>query len=143
ACTLLTTPLRADEAVRPDGHRVRGTLSLDKSGKLTFTPARGKPLPTKDIAAVLLDKSSPRPFRVGGAHALRLRDGQRLSGRLVGLEKGSVTLRTAWAGEVAAPRAAVASVTHLPGWRTLVTDDLDTLSKAWAVRGKPAVGKRG
>src|SRR5262249_46173463 len=51
----------------------------------------------------------------------------------------SLGLRTAWAEKVELPRAAVAAITHLPGWRTLVEEDFSDGIKAWAATGAPRV----
>jgi hypothetical protein len=58
---------------------------------------------------------------------------------LLGLNKEALSLRTAWAEKVELPCAAVAAVTHLPGWRTLVDDDFGDGTKAWAAAGSPRV----
>jgi hypothetical protein len=132
--------LTADEVVRADGRRLTGRLTLDAKGRPRFTPAgRTTPLSPTDIAAVRFDDGPPAPFRVGAGHRVRLQDGQLLTGQLLSLNKESLRLRTAWAEQVELPRAAVAAVTHLPGWRTLVQDDFAEGLKAWVVTGAPRV----
>jgi hypothetical protein len=140
ACLAVASPLAADEALLKDGRRVPGELTLGDNGRLRFTPAgRVAPLPPADLAAVRFADAAPPPFRAASGFRVRLQDGQMLTGQLVGLNKEALRLRTAWAGEVELPRAAVAALTHLPGWRTLVEDDFADGLKAWTSAGKPEV----
>jgi hypothetical protein len=136
----LAPPLRADEALRTDGRRVQGKLTLDDQGRPRFTPAgRNTPLPPTDVAAVRFADAAPPPFRAGAGHRVRLQDSQVLTGQLLGLNQDALSLRTAWADKVELPRAAVAAVTHLLGWRTLFEDDFSDGVKAWTATGAPRV----
>src|SRR5262249_44234524 len=76
---------------------------------------------------------------VGAGYRVTLLDGQMLTGQLLGLSKEALRLRTAWAEKVELPRAAVASLTQLPGWRTLADDDFADGLKAWTVTDKPTL----
>jgi hypothetical protein len=72
-----------------------------------------------------------------------LRDGQQLTGELLGLDGDRLGLRTAWAGKLTLPRAALASLAPLPGWRSLLEEDFAAGLKAWSVAGKPESGPDG
>jgi hypothetical protein len=119
---LVTSLPAAEQAWRTDGRHVRGTLTLDK-GRLRFTPAEGEAIPLADIARIRFADQTPPPFRAGGGRRVVLRDGQRITGQLLRLDKDTLTLRTAWAAKIALPRAAVASIDPLPGWRIVAEDD--------------------
>ncbi len=54
---------------------------------------------------------------------MHLRDGELITGPFLGLDKNTLTLRAAWAARVELPRAAVASIDPLPGWRTVTEED--------------------
>lgn len=62
-------------------------------------------------------------FRAGGGRRAQLWDGERISGQILDLNKDVLRLRTAWAARLELPRAAVASIDSLPGWRTMVDED--------------------
>jgi hypothetical protein len=122
-CIGLIAPSRAaEEAWRIDGRHLRGTLTLDR-GELHFKPSEGAETPLAKFTRVRFAEKTPPPFRVGGGRRVRLRDGQIITGQLLGLDKDTLTLRTAWAARLALPRAAVASIDPLPGWRTMAEED--------------------
>jgi hypothetical protein len=129
ACLLLVflTAASADEIGRR-GEAVRGTLSM-KAGTLEFRGEDGKLRASgAELGRVSL-AAAGKTFPDGPAHVATLSDVERLTGVFLGMEKGAVALRTAWAGRVAVPRDGLVSLTHLPGWRTLVREDF---------AGKPA-----
>src|SRR5262249_14971362 len=127
----------------PDGRRVAGSLALD-AGRLTFTPAdRGAALPIEKVDFVQFRGPSPAPFRAGFVRRAVLRDGERFTGELLGLDGDKLSLRTAWGGKLTLPRAALASLTPLPGWRPLLEDDFAAGLKAWATAGEPQSGAEG
>jgi hypothetical protein len=129
----------AEEAYRTDGRRVTGSLTLGEDGALRFAPAvQGTALSHADIARVLFPMGHPPAFRAGGGHRVHLHDGQHLTGELLALKDDTLTLRTAWTERLNIPRAFIAGITSLPGWRTVFEDDLSKGSKEWAVSGKPA-----
>jgi hypothetical protein len=137
ACSLAAALLRADEAVRPDGRLVPGELSLEKTGKLHFTPAaRGEALAAADLAEIRLGGQVP-PFRAAPGKVLHLSGGEHLTGVFLGMEKDHLLLRTAWAERLSVPPGAAASLTHLPGWRPVFHDDLSGKLAGWAVKGTP------
>jgi hypothetical protein len=130
---LLAAGLPAAEVLRhEDGRRESGALSL-AGGRLHFTPAGGVAAP---LSGGLVDfaPATPAPLRVGAAHRVLLRGGQRLTGQLLGLDAETLRLRTAWAEQADVPRAAVVAVTHPAGLRTVWADDF----AAWAAEGMPA-----
>src|SRR5262249_49502764 len=131
---LLLPAGQADTAVLATGQRVSGTASV-RRGKLAFTPrqARDK-FDFADLVAIDLGGSAGF-FRAGPAHRLTLAGGQRLSGVFLGMEKDRLLLRTAWASRLAVPRSALVSLTHLPGWRTLLAGDF--AAEGWKLAGKP------
>ncbi len=148
ASVLALSPLAAlapaaEEARLPDGRRLAGSLTL-QAGRLSFTPASGgAALPIADGASVQFNAPRAAPFRAGFARRVTLRDGERFTGELLGLNGEGLSLRTAWAGKLTLPRAAVASLTWLPGWRPLLEDDFAGGLKAWSVAGKLEVGPEG
>lgn len=127
----LIAPLSAtEEAWRDDGQHFRGRLLLDR-GELHFKPSQGEGAPVARFTRVRFAASTPTPFRVGGGHRVRLRDDQIVTGQLLGIDKETVTLRTAWAERIAVPRGAVASVESLPGWRLVALEDFPADAKEW------------
>ncbi|HEY7424749.1 MAG TPA: hypothetical protein VH682_11015 [Gemmataceae bacterium] len=100
---------------------MRGTLTLDK-GELHFKPSEGEETPLAKFTRIRFADKTPPPFRAGGGRRVRLRDGQLITGQVLGLDKEMLTLRTAWAARVELPRAAVASIDPLPGWRTVAEE---------------------
>ena len=139
---LAASTVAAEEARLPDGRRVAVSLTL-RAGRLSFTPAGGgAAVPIADVAAVQFNGPPPAPFRTGFARRALLRDGERFTGELLGLNGEGLSLRTAWAGKLTLPRAALASLTPLPGWRPLLEDDFTAGLKAWSVAEKPEAGPR-
>jgi hypothetical protein len=140
-CAALLTALAVgadEEAVRPDGRRTVGALAVDTGGRLRFTPkGADAPLSPDAISSVHFPDAPPPADRPCYGVLVTLHDGQHVAGRLLALDDKTLSLRPAWADKIELPRAAVASVTPLPGWRTLVVDDLREGGKAWAVAGKP------
>ncbi|HZU38310.1 MAG TPA: hypothetical protein VFA18_20465, partial [Gemmataceae bacterium] len=140
-CLTLASSLRADEALRTDGQRVPGKLTLDVQHRPRFLPAdRTASLPPTDLTAIRFpDAGPPSPFRTGAGHRVRLQDGQVLTGQLLHLNKEALSLRTAWSEKIELPRSAVAALTQLPGWHTLIEDDFSAGVAAWTVTGTPRV----
>jgi hypothetical protein len=123
AMVCLLPPLRASEqAWCRDGRHLRGTLALDK-GRLHFRPTEGEAVPLADLSRIRFAERTPSPFRAGGGRRVRLRDGQRITGQILGVDANKLTMRTAWAARVELPREAVASIDPLPGWRTVAEED--------------------
>lgn len=131
---------RPDEATLRDGRRLPGKLTLDGKG-WQFLPA-GKlgPVPAADLAHVRLDTTTLAPLRAGPVQRVVLRDGGSLTGALLDLDARAATLRTAWADRVTLPRAAVAAVTHPPGWVAAFLEDFENDLKRWKSEGAPRLG---
>lgn len=127
----------AEEAWRSDGRRLHGNLTLD-GGQLRFQPTQGVALGPADLTRIRFAEGTSRPFRVGDGRRVRLWDGEQLTGRILELNKETLHLRTAWADRLELPRAAVASIDPLPGWRTILDDDFGSDSRAVKTTGEPA-----
>ena len=135
----LTAPLdAAEEAWRADGRHLRGALLLDQ-GRLRFTPTEGEAVPLADLTRIRFAGGTPVPFRAGGGRRVLLRDGERITGQILGLDDKTVTMRTAWAARIELPRAAVAAVDPLPGWRIVADDEFHDGLKAFTITGEPAL----
>jgi hypothetical protein len=133
ALLFLLAPLwSAEEAWRGDGRRVRGNLTLDGE-QLRFHPTEGAAIASADLKRIRFEGKSPAPFRIGAGRRVRLWDGEQITGQIIDLDKAKLCLRTAWSERVEIPRAAVAAIESLPGWRTLMHDDW----KVFALRGEP------
>jgi hypothetical protein len=127
-----------EEAVRPDGRRTAGALALDAKGRLRFTPnGADAPLPPDEVASVRFPAAPVAGNRPCYGVRVALHDGQHVAGQLLALDDKTLSLRPAWAEKVELPRAAVAAVTQLPGWRTVAADDFRDGGKAWTIAGKP------
>jgi hypothetical protein len=127
-----------EEAVRPDGRRTAGALTLDTKGRLRFMPkGADAPLPPEEVASVRFPAAPIPVNRPGYGVRVTLHDGQHVAGQLLALDDKTLSLRPAWAEKVELPRAAVAAVTQLPGWRTVAAEDFRDGAKAWTVAGKP------
>jgi hypothetical protein len=132
----------AEEAYGPDGKPVSGALAVDAKGRLRFTPTgRTEALPSAAISHVRFSTAEPTPLRSASLFQFVLYDGQRLTGKLLALDEKNLTLRTAWSEKLNLPRSALASVAHLPGWRTVFEDDFADGAKAWKRTGEPAFGE--
>lgn len=119
----LAAPLaNAEEAWRPDGRHLPGRLTLDR-GELHFKPSIGEEAPLARFTRIRFADAPPAPFRAGGGRRVRLRDGEAITGQILGLDGDKLVLRTAWAERIELPRAAVMAIDSLPGWRTMAEKD--------------------
>ncbi|HWG43702.1 MAG TPA: hypothetical protein VN688_13020, partial [Gemmataceae bacterium] len=141
-CWLVASLPATEQALRTDGRRIGGTVTLDK-GRLHFTPTAGAAIPLADLARIRFAGKTPPPFRAGGGRRVVLRDGQRITGQFLGLDKDTLILRTAWSARVEVPRAAVASIEPLPGWRTVAEDDFRHGLRAFKTTGEPSLTEAG
>ncbi len=132
----------AEQAWRMDGRHVRGILTLDK-GRLHFRSTEGEAIPLADLARIRFADKTPPRFRAGGGRRVRLRDGQIITGQLLGLSRDTLTLRTAWAAHIELPRTAVTSLDPLPGWRIVAEDDFRNGLSAFTATGEPALTQAG
>jgi hypothetical protein len=142
AASLLSAQLRADEAVLPDGRRLAGELVLGRDGRLRFQPAReAEALPITRVEQVRFPAVTVPP-RFPLMHQVVLRDWQRLTGELLGLDGQAVRLQTDWAGPATFPRSAVAAVVQTPGFVTAFVDDFENDLRAWTLTGQPVRDER-
>jgi hypothetical protein len=134
----LVSPLpSAEQAWRGNGQRVGGALTLN-DGRLHFRAKNGEEVPLADVIRIRFVETTATPFRVGGGRRLRLHGGEHITGQFLGLNKDTVSLRTAWAAKVELPRTAVESIDPLPGWRTFAEEDFGTESTLFQMTGGPA-----
>jgi hypothetical protein len=130
--------LRAEEAVLPDGHSLRGKLKLE-DGRFQFVTSARKTTSLEEIDHVRFPAAKVASLRAARLSRLTLTDGQRLTGELLGLDDKAVRFRPAWAPILTIPRPAVASITQLPGFQTFFDEDFEGDLKAWKVTGKAAL----
>ncbi len=141
ASVLCALALHADEAVRSDGRTAQGTLRLEKTGKLLFTPATAlKAIAPEELSEVRFDTEGPL-FRGAPSHLLHLPNDQQITGVFLGLQENQLLLRTAWAERLSVPRSAAIALTHLPGWQPVIVEDFRGKLSAWTVRGAPATAE--
>jgi hypothetical protein len=139
AVALASAP--ADEAVLDGGERVKGELSLTKTGQVLFAPQqRGR---TINGAIEYRLGGRPAPFRAGPGMLLRLPGDQEVTGLFLGLQRDRLVFRTAWAERIEVPLRAVVSLTHLPGWRPVFRHDLSAKLTGWTVQGTPGTDESG
>jgi hypothetical protein len=136
---LLALAVGDEEAIRPDGRHVSGTLTLDAKGRLCFTPKGAAALPPDALTLLRFPMAAPPVNRPSVGVRVVLPNGQHICGQLLSFDGKTLSLRPAWADRIELPRAAVAAVTQLPGWRTVVEDDFHDGGKAWTIAGNPAI----
>ncbi len=141
AVALFAGTLHADEATLSDGRRLKGTLGFAED-RLHFTPSDGPAVPFSAIDNIRFSPVTVAPFLGGAVHQIRLRDGQRVTGELLGLDADKLTIRTAWGGRRTVPRSAVRGVTNLPDELILVDEDFENGLKNWKLTGAPAVSEK-
>jgi hypothetical protein len=135
---LAAAMVRADEAVRRDGRTALGTLTLEKTGKLHFTPATGQQALSPDQLTEIRFPSGPGPvFRGAPVKVLKLHGDQHLTGVFLGLEKDRFLFRTAWTERLTVSRTAAVGLTHLPGFQPVIVEDFRHTLSDWIVRGDP------
>lgn len=138
----MTAGLRAADAVLSDGQQLSGSIRFTSAGRLEFV-AGPRILPIERVRRVRFPAVSVVPLRAGPVHRVVLRDGQRLTGELLGVDAKTVRLRTAWAAHpLQAPRGAVLSLGHPPGQLPLFDDDFEGDLKSWKLIGAPAVNDK-
>lgn len=137
----LPLALLADDATLPDGRRLTGTLCWQENrprfaaGDRTFV--------LTELQQIRCQTPETPPLRAGVVHRVVLRDGQRLTGQLLGLDADAVKIQTVWAEKpLTLPRAWVAEISHLPGFVTFFDDDFEDGLKAWKLTGNPSVSDK-
>jgi hypothetical protein len=134
---LLAAALAAhgDEAVRSDGTRLTGRLTLAETGRFRFRAGvSDEPLAGLDL--VRFTPKVPAAPPVPLWHQVRLGHDQVLLAEIHKLDEKGLHVRPAWADTLVIPRTAVERVTHLPGWRPVLVDSFDSLA-GWAKAGEP------
>lgn len=91
------------------------------------------------LLALRAGEGAPTPFRVGGGRRVRLWDGERITGQILDMNKDTLRLRTAWATRLELPRAAVAAIEPLPGWRTVFDGEPAASAAGLRTTGDPAL----
>ena len=149
AGSLSAAKAKDEVATLPDGRRLTGSLALDESSRLRFTPAGKAALSLDAIQHVRFPGAAVPPLRVAAAHRVLLPNDQSLTGELLGLDEKTLRLRSDWSGPLSLPRPAVVAVTHLPGLVTFFVEDFEAEPKSWKLTGAPGFsgqhtsGKRG
>src|SRR5688572_16605829 len=83
---LAPAPGRTDEATLRDGRRLRGDLTC-AGGRWHFLPAgKREPVPAAELLRARLEGPPLPPLRAGAVQRVTLRDGQALTGVLLGLD---------------------------------------------------------
>jgi hypothetical protein len=125
-----------DEAVRGDGSRVAGRLTLVGTGRFAFTSADR----SESVASLDRVRLAPKPPPDPPAalwHQVHLGRGEIVLGEVRRLDDEHLHLRTAWADSLAIPRAVVERITFTPGWRPVFFDSFDTGLASWTTSGSP------
>lgn len=133
---------RADEALMPDGSRVKGVLELDARGRLRLAVPGRPALSLDQVQQVRLTETELPAWRAATVHRIVLPSGQHLTAELIELNDKELHLRTAWAQRLSVPRSAVVAVVHPPGRVTLHDDDFEDGLKAWKLTGAPKLSDR-
>lgn len=130
--------LLADDGILPDGKRLNGALRF-RDGRLHFLSGKQE-LRLDQLHQVRFSSAESPPARAAALHCVTLRDGQHLTGELLGLDADSVRLAPAWSDRpLTVPRARVQSIAHIPGLATQVVEDFETEPKGWKLTGAPSV----
>jgi hypothetical protein len=126
----------ADEAFLPDGRQLTGKLATDQDGHLRFVALPvGSPLPLEQVEYIRFADCEVPYFRVAAPFRATLRNGDFLSGELLGLDADKLLFRTAWAERLTIPRKTLASLTQALGCITLFHEDFETNLKDWKLEG--------
>jgi hypothetical protein len=135
---LLTAALAAhgDEALRTDGTRLTGQLTLSETGRFLFrTGDRDEPVAGLDRVSFAVKPPTAPPVTLW--HQIHLGHGEIVLAEIRRLDDTALHVRPVWADSVAVPRVAIERVTHLPGWRPVLFDSFDTDLGAWTKTGEP------
>src|SRR6478609_4577321 len=110
-----------DDALRADGTRLTGRLTLTGTGRFQFrTTGHDEPIAGLDRVTFAVKPPAPPPVPLW--HRVDLGNGEVILAEVRRLDDTALHVRPAWAEELAVPPAAVARVTHLPGWRPVRFD---------------------
>jgi hypothetical protein len=129
--------IAADEAVRRDGTRVSGALSLAADERFAFRAGERN----EAIESLEFIRFAAKPASPGALlwHQIRLVNEDTILAELLRLDERNLYVRTAWTDKLAVPRAVIERVTHAPGWRPLLVDTFDRGLVAALASGEPRV----
>jgi hypothetical protein len=126
-----------DEAVRRDGSRVNGTLTLGANGRFAFRSDRDESVVELDrIRFVAKPQAAPQ---VPIWHQVRLANGETLLAELRKLDATHLHVQPAWGATLAIPRTAIERVGNEPGWRPVFFDSFDNDLANWTKSGEPRI----
>jgi len=129
---------RADEAVRRDGSRVSGQLTLSTDGRFAFRVA-DRVEPIAELEFVRFRIKPPAVPAVPLWHQLRFAHGEVLLAEVRKLDAAHLIVRPTWADSLSVPRTAIERVTQAPGGRLVFLDTFDGELSAWTKVGAPGV----
>jgi hypothetical protein len=128
----------ADEAVRPEGQTVAGTLRTEKDGRLHFRAKdTGAEIPLAEIQDVRFAEARPHPSLFGAPLRMHFGRDQGVTGEVLDLDDKSVNVRTFWSNRVQLPRRALVAITQLPGRVTIFHEDFDADLVRLKLTGSP------
>lgn len=123
---------RGDEALRSDGTRLTGRLTMTAAGRFRFGE--------ESVAALDRVRFAVKPPAVPDVplwHQVHLANGEMVLAEVRRLDEKALHVRTAWADDLVVPRTAVERVTHRPGWRPVRFDRFDGGLAGWTTAGGP------
>lgn len=140
ALVLSHLQLCADEAIRRDGSRISGQLTLIDGGRFSFRSVSG----VEPIEQIEIIRFKPKPATVFMAltHEIRLGVGESLVAEVQRLDEKHLYVRTAWHDPLAIPLPAIERVTNIPGSRPLFFDSFAGDLAAWTRTGAPKLTGR-
>jgi hypothetical protein len=145
ACLCLLATLaasRAEEAICRDGVRVPGALRFDAKDRLQFIRSDSSlPVAPGSIHTIGFPPAEIPVSRLGLPLCVHLDHGQRLTGELIRLDAGSVSLRTSWPNPAPLPRRAVVAATHAGGKLVRFYEDFEGVP-ALQFAGSPGFAER-
>jgi hypothetical protein len=122
-----------DEAVRRDGTRATGKLTLTDNGRFTFRTAdRDEPVADLEFVRFV---TKPPAARGPLFHQVILAHDERLLAEVDKLDDTHVHVHPAWGDRLAIPRTAIERVKQVPGWRLILFDTFDGDLSAWETTG--------
>jgi hypothetical protein len=124
-----------DEAVRRDGSRVDGTLTLGANGRFAFRSDREEN--TAELELVRFVAKPEAASIVPIWHQVRLANGEILLVEVRKLDAMHLHVQTEWGTVLAIPRTAIERVVHEPCWRPVFFDSFDSDLAAWTKTGEP------
>jgi hypothetical protein len=136
-------PARAEEATLPDGRRLTGKLVLTTAGRLQLTtPESRSPLPLAETHRLRFAESSLPPLLTAPVHRVLLREGQAITGELLGLDERKVRLRTPWTRELSLPCPSILGVSLVQTVKPLPRPLVDpTQDEVWLLGGDQLFGR--